>query len=425
MSWEIRQGDALERLREMPDRSVHLVVCSPPYFSLRDYGTATWEGGDPACGHRGRDVRTVSGGNGKQYTNPGSNRVYSGDCRCGARRVDQQIGLEETPGEYLEKMLAVFREIWRVLRDDGVCFVNLGDSYAANRSYQVNGTKQTAASQPAHGSRVPAGLRPKSLIGIPWRFALAMIDEGWILRSEIIWSKKAPMPESATDRCTKAHEQIFMFAKQERYFYDALAVAEPATSAGKPIKTAGGWDTREGSHGSFHREGREAGKHNGSVQEPTRNLRDVWHLGPEPMRDAHYATYPTEIPHRCIAAGTSERGCCPACGAPWKRVVEHTPMVIARSDRAEAMGPHGRTQASGTMLAPATAVATGWLPTCTCNAGEPVPCTVLDPFSGAATTGVVALKLGRNYLGIELSAEYIALSERRLRPFDAFQPSLL
>ena len=158
MSWEIRQGDVLERLREMPDESVHCVVTSPPYWGLRDYGTAAWVGGDDACEHVGQESRTVSGGDGKQYTNEGSNRVFSGDCLCGARRVDSQLGLEPTPEEYVAKMVEVFREVRRVLRDDGTLWLNLGSSYASGgtdgRAGRAHGGRRARAAR--FGRRTPA-----------------------------------------------------------------------------------------------------------------------------------------------------------------------------------------------------------------------------------------------------------------------------
>jgi DNA modification methylase len=206
MSWEIRTGDCLDLLRSMPAESVHCCVTSPPYWGLRDYGTARWEGGDAECEHvrlkRG-DHSTIDGGN---YQ---SREIYREACgKCGAVCVDGQLGLERTPEEYIAKMVEVFRELRRVLRNDGTLWLNIGDCYQG-------------------GNRGTFGdLKPKDLVGIPWMLAFALRADGWWLRQDIIWSKPNPMPESVTDRCTKAHEYLFLLTKSARYYFNQ----EPSSS---------------------------------------------------------------------------------------------------------------------------------------------------------------------------------------------------
>lgn len=299
MTWDIREGDVLDRLREMPDESVHCCVTSPPYFGLRDYG------------------------------------------------VEGQIGLEPTPAAFVSKMVEVFAEVRRVLRSDGTCFVNLGDSYtegAGNRN-GLNGT--TANFKHDHGEKCGAnanprigsgGLAPKQLLGVPWRVALALQDAGWWLRQDIIWSKPNPMPESVRDRCTKAHEYVFLLTKSARYFWDARAIAE--VSCGR--ERFGNWTAGSPCP--------DRNDNNSQNMEPTvtRNARSVWHIATQPYPEAHFATFPEELPRRCIKAGCPEGG------------------------------------------------------------------TVLDPFNGSGTTGLVAVQLGRAYVGIELNPEYAALARKRI-----------
>ena len=231
---EIIHADVLEGLSQLPDNSVQCCVTSPPYWGLRDYGTARWEGGDPACQHvfKRKDERLMLGSNGKLGKNCTSwthrDAMPPRICSCGAVRIDNQIGLEPTPEAYVAKMVAVFREVRRVLRPDAVCFINLGDSYngsgGAGGDYSKGGLKE---GQPKYPGRKVATLKPKDLVGIPWRVAFALQSEGWYLRQDIIWAKPNPMPESVTDRCTKSHEYIFLLTKSAKYYYDNEAVKEP------------------------------------------------------------------------------------------------------------------------------------------------------------------------------------------------------
>ena len=235
---EIHNGDCIEVMRSMPDESVHCCVTSPPYWGLRDYG------------------------------------------------VDGQIGLEETLQEWVEKMVAVFREVRRVLRKDGTCWVNLGDSYAGNPSGGQGGT---------------GGLKPKDIIGQPWRVALALQADGWLLRQDIIWHKPNPMPESVRDRCTKAHEYLFLLTKSERYWWDWEAIAEPSIYAGD-VKVG------LGSTKDFCPVKQRTVPKGTRIVPEKRNKRSVWTVPAAPYSEAHFATYPPDLIKPCILAG------CPAGG---------------------------------------------------------------------------------------------------------------
>jgi len=369
MSVQLLLGDCRIILPTLAESSVHCVVTSPPYWGLRDYGVAG------------------------------------------------QLGLEPTAEAYLARMVEVFREVRRVLREDGTCWVNMGDGYAGSsqtggsgKETITGGTRNQQITM--HGGKRELGdLKPKDLVGMPWRLAFALQADGWYLRADIIWAKPNPMPESVTDRPTKAHEYVFLLTKAARYFYDADAVREPSA------------DMRNGDPGPAWTkvtDPRAAGNrrydHATAPATNGRNLRTVWTLPTEPTPDAHFATFPQALAARCIQAGSSERGCCAACGAPWVRDVERTPMVVARSDRTHALG---RTRSSGTMLAPPSSTTVGWQPTCD-HEGAPVPCTVLDPFAGTGTVGAVAEQLGRHSILIELSPTYVALAEARTAQLGLF-----
>ena len=361
-------GDCVDVLRQLPSESVQCVVTSPPYWGLRDYGVAG------------------------------------------------QIGLEPTMQEYVARMVDVFREVRRVLRNDGTCWVNLGDSYA-QANYGSGGgwakSKDGYPNAPAQYRSVfdspqyQHGLKPKDLCGIPWRVAFALQADGWWLRSDIIWSKPNPMPESVTDRPTKAHEYVFLLTKSARYYYDAEAIREVAIRAGD-------WNNANETHGEY-------GMHRRVQVGSARNRRTVWEIATQPCPEAHFATYPEKLVEPCVLAGTSERGCCAECGTPWDRQVEKS---YPKSRATRTAGPVGEHGFLGGLRRdePVVCVTSGWCPACVCG-DKTVPCTVLDPFSGSGTTGSVALRLGRRYIGIELSQDYLALSMRRLEPALA-QPQL-
>jgi DNA modification methylase len=378
-SYDIIQGDVRDVLATLPDESVHMVCTSPPYFALRDYG------------------------------------------------IPGQIGLEPTPAAFVATMVEVFREVKRVLRKDGTLWLNLGDSYA-NAGQTGNDRRGTLdnGGKP-HYTPIAGGLKPKDLLGMPWRVAFALQEDGWYLRSAITWCKRAPMPESVTDRPTSATEMIFLLTRAERYFYDPEAVRSELTQSTIERERAGykrAFATQF--QGSPHDKRHTEGKVLDSVSPPSgANMRNFWLLGPEPYAAAHFATFPTAIPDRCIRAGTSERGVCPLCGAPWKRVVERVGENTASRHKGTPVSAHremsreetGRTD--GFTKPPpridAYSTTTGWQPTCKCGRTDTVPATVLDPFSGAGTTALVALRLGRRAVGIELNPEYIAMSHKRIQ----------
>ena len=230
--WEIRVGNALEELKKIPNESIQTVVTSPPYWGLRDYGTGTWEGGSETCEHVEGASRNDTD---RVY---GSSDVvveyYKDKCaKCGAIRYDSQLGAEDTYQEYVDNMVEVFREVRRVLKNDGTLWLNLGDSYMS--AYNTSPPPQTVGGQRGMPTNIPGnrkkqpGVKHKDLVGIPWRVALALQEDGWWLRSDIIWHKPNPMPESVKDRPTKSHEYIFLLTKNPRYYYDADAIREPVS----------------------------------------------------------------------------------------------------------------------------------------------------------------------------------------------------
>jgi DNA modification methylase len=339
------------------------------------------------------------------------------------------MGLEFTPDEFVTGMVAVFREVRRVLRDDGTLWLNLGDSYTAtggNRNnYPGNGPnsqvgKSSSLAMPRSNradqrrGTEQMGLKQKDLVGMPWRLAFALQADGWYLRSDIIWHKPNPMPESVTDRPTKSHEYVFLLTKAARYFYDADAVRETAVYDGPQLSQKRGSFGGKGGAAPGLEPFRSVGTH--------RNARTVWTIATAPFPKAHFATFPLELPARCIRAGTSEEGCCPKCGAPWERLIEKE--FQRQDDVSEANGIRGHagqkpmdesSSWGGVPRGSTHSTTIGWQTTCECECPDTLPCTVLDPFSGAGTTGLAALRLGRDYIGIELNPEYAEMSKRRIR----------
>jgi DNA modification methylase len=336
--------------------------------------------------------------------------------------IEGQIGLEPTIEEFVAKMVAIFREVRRVLRKDGVLWLNLGDSYSNDTKW--GGSTGGKHSSSLHGNtgigrqKTTSGLKPKDLCGVPWRVALALQADGWWLRSDIIWTKPNPMPESCTDRPTTAHEHIFLLTKSAKYFWDAEAVKEKSTGQ-NGAATNFQRETKDhlipGQSEKQHRINRELTEDNGS-----RNLRSVWTIATAPFPQAHFATFPPAIPERCIKAGSSERGCCPKCGAPWRRVVEKKGGTTGKDwnthDRGKADLAIGATKSKATADGSCQVKTTGWSSTCTCPHTEAdlIPATVLDPFTGSGTTALVAAKLGRDAIGVELNPEYVEMSRKRI-----------
>ena len=324
-------GDCLEVLKTLPDESVNCCVTSPPYYGLRDYGTGTWVGGDPNCPHRRlnkcKPDHTATGHAQEELIGNVGDAIYKTVCPlCGAVRVDKQIGLEETPEMYIDKLTAVFHEVKRVLKDDGTLWLNIGDSYCGV-------------------DNIGTGLKNKDLIGIPWMLAFALRNDGWYLRQDIIWHKPNPMPESVKDRCTKSHEYIFLLSKQPHYYFDYQAIQEESKYGGVDNRTDKGRIAYEGKRTSSPIPNL-AQQSFVSITDK-RNKRDVWSVTVKSVREAHFATFPEELITPCILAG------CPTGG------------------------------------------------------------TVLDPFFGSGTTGRVATKYNREYIGIELNPEYVEISNKR------------
>jgi len=382
---KIYNMDCLEGLKQLPDNSINCCVTSPPYWGLRDYG------------------------------------------------VEGQLGLESTPEEYVAKMVEVFREVKRVLRKDGTLWLNIGDSFFSTTKGSGGSNPETSPKQAWKGvengqgftpRKISAGaldLKPKDLVGIPWMVAFALRADGWYLRQDIIWHKPNPMPESVTDRCTKAHEYIFLLSKSQKYYYDAEAIKEPiAASTVERAKSKNNASTRKDKGAAQWQSGltpEQQDKWYSNIDKNTfRNKRSVWTVATKPFKEAHFAVFPPDLIKPCILAGTSPRAC-EICGAPWERVVEREPMEIKRSGRGVALGKYGKTAASGTMTKPATSVTTGWQPTCTCQNEGKGRCIVLDPFMGSGTTGMVAVMYQRNFIGFELNQEYCKMAEKRIEPY--------
>ncbi len=302
-------GDAFEVLKSMADESVHCCVTSPPYYGLRDYD------------------------------------------------IDGQLGLESSPLLYVERLVSIFRQVKRVLRSDGTLWLNLGDSYcapngrSAGNSYENKGPKSQLKHMVAAqdiGIRKKFGdAKPKDLLGIPWRVAFALQDDGWYLRQDIIWAKPNPMPESVKDRCTKSHEHIFLLSKSAKYFYDAEALKEPCSPGNVNDFLKRKTLNNKGDHGGTRKD-LSRSREDYMPEDFKRNRRDVWTITTRPYPAAHFAVFPPTLPELCIQAGCPEDA------------------------------------------------------------------TVLDPFHGAGTTGLVALRLGREYIGIELNPEYVELSKKRI-----------
>ena len=429
----------MDLLAEMPEQSVQTCITSPPYWGLRDYGTATWKGGDLECDHIQQSVG-MSGSNTlgpdkhlpeTNAANVGRKLQYKSSCgKCGAIRIDDQLGLEPTPEQYVKNMVEVFRAVRRVLRDDGTLWLNLGDSYAGywgDKTAKKKGERSTAdtngwtngfhmnAKPSFHEAFNGNGIKPKDLVGIPWRVAFALQADGWYLRSDIIWHKPNPMPESVTDRPTKAHEYIFLLTKQPRYYYDADAIREaPALSTISRLTYNGTSAKVDSSRNDAQPDMAKAPHDSG------RNRRSVWTVTTKPFSGAHFAVFPPDLIEPCVLAGSSPTAC-GECGAPYERIVERTTKPKGRSDKSVYTGKaysHPQSVVSGpkknlggSLPAPQTV---GWQPSCD-HSDDTGKSVVLDPFSGSGTTGMVALRHDRSYIGLELNPEYAAMSRERIR----------
>jgi len=356
----ILQGDCLDVLKTLDANSVDCIITSPPYYGLRDYGTGEWVGGDPNCPHYRTSKYSKDTATGhKSMMEQGEavgDAIYKTVCPlCGAVRVDKQIGLEETPEGYIEKLVSVFRECKRALKDDGTLWVNIGDSYAGGAgrwgglddiSKVQNGNKGSLTQIDNSKKWNHGNIKQKDLIGIPWMLAFALRNDGWYLRQDIIWHKPNPMPESVKDRCTKAHEYIFLLSKKPRYYFDHEEMQEDANPQSKARYNS------VFNAGKQQKIFRPDGVVNNTMglKEYTgkRNKRDVWTVSVHGVKEAHFATFPEDLIEPCILAG------CPKNGV------------------------------------------------------------VLDPFCGSGTTGIVSVRNGRNFIGIELNSEYAEMSTMRI-----------
>ena len=371
---EVLEGDVREVLKTLDDESVQCVVTSPPYWGLRDYG------------------------------------------------VDDQLGLEPTPEEYVENMVSVFQEVKRVLRKDGTVWLNLGDSYSSGGRETT--TNQTLRGGKDYGVTRPKpnkSIKPKDLIGIPWRVAFALQEDGWYLRSDIIWNKPNPMPESVTDRPTKSHEYIFLLTKSAKYYYDHEAIKEKG-------EYPAGTKAAKGSAKRYSTDLVNSRPPEYKIYDGTRNKRSVWKITTKPYKEAHFATFPEELPELCIKAGTSKAGCCADCGSPVKRVTKRQiggdMSWAGRGPKNEALRATGKGDTRGVTMNIGSKkdyyknqprnVTLGWESNCGCDA-EKVPCVVLDIFAGSGTTLRVASKLGRKGIGIELNPEYVKILKKRCK----------
>jgi DNA modification methylase len=436
MGIKILKGDCLETLKSLDEQSINTCVTSPPYWGLRDYGTGEWVGGDPDCLHKsakknadktggftGKRIRKIGGSENNKYLK------HKKNCPdCGATRKDNQLGMEDTPEEFVENLVRVFKEVKRVLRDDGTVWLNLGDSYYNYRpgkgqslsKQSVSNTDQDLPQDCARRGNKIAGLKEKDLVGIPWRVAFALQADGWYLRQDIIWHKPNPMPESVRDRCTKSHEYIFLLSKNPKYYYDNEAIKEDAKTPAVSRNKMGEGYQADYTKGKRFSDGERVW---GSTK---KNKRSVWTITTKPYKEAHFATFPTDLIEPCVLAGCPEKVCV-QCSEPYKLKVD-----IKRIPRWE-LSPNdpryrpskyenahdslnGNTRHSVTETKPL-----GLEKQCDCQTNETKGGTVLDPFGGSGTTGVVAIKHNRNAVLCELNEGYIDLAEKRLNDgFDIF-----
>ena len=376
-------GDCRDSLRQMKEEGIKVQTCvtSPPYYGLRDYGTAKWEGGNKSCNHKSAKIKSrydYAMQEGSRQSEIAKNTKGTDASRwknkcpdCGALKIDNQIGLEETPQEFIDNLVEVFAGVWDILADDGTLWVNLGDSYArvGGDSSQKGRHWDNRKNNPTTGHNRNAkdmGVKEKNLLGMPWRLAFALQDFGWTLRQDIIWHKPNPMPESVKDRCTKSHEYIFLLTKNPQYYFDYKAIQEPAiygdddrASRGDSRRNTGmnhiapKKDKRAG-EGRISYEGKRTENNTSGGQESFvhinefRNKRDVWTITTKPYSGSHFAVFPTDLIEPCILAGS--------------------------------------------------------------RVGD----IVLDPFFGSGTTGQVSQQLGRKWIGCELNKDYEALQNERV-----------
>lgn len=378
--------DALSGATMLEPQSVHTIVTSPPYWGLRSY---------------------------LDKDDPGK---------------AMELGAERTPEEYVQRLVEVFRALRPALHDTGQLWLNLGDSYAtggtggqsSSSTLRGNGhgggkplsRQLQRLNEDTQARRALPGMKPKDLVGIPWMVAFALRSDGWYLRSDIVWSKPNPLPESVRDRPTKSHEYLFLLTKSPRYYFDQEAVREPGSENIPWAASTNGGTKARLIRGDGNPEG--LGK---PAEAAGRNIRSVWSIATQPYSGSHYATFPPALIYPCIKAGTSERGVCEACGSPWKRVVERervwTAKDVGTTNKDAHLAPQSMARNGDSRAGNVGSRTVGWQPTCSCSA-DTIPATVLDPFCGSGTTMLAARKLGRRSIGLDLDQRNIALIEERM-----------
>lgn len=410
----VLHGDALTVLKGLADECIHCAVTSPPYYGLRNYG------------------------------------------------VDGQIGLEETPEQYVQKLVEIFHEVKRVLRSDGTFWLNIGDSYAGSGKGPSNSISRpcqcmsdgslAGGAAPTSWMKIPESCKPKDLIGIPWMLAFALRADGWYLRADIPWVKRNSMPSSVRDRPASSIEHVFLFSKSRTYYYDYVATMQPSSeSYNKDKRPRGNIRQTVNANSKYPDEGQfkkqdGVGSNtytgfNARYEDPGTGLRFMrdsdfffrtWQgllhnengepismvVNPRGYKGAHFACFPVQLVEPMILAGTSEKGVCPECGAPWVRVTEKGEFTCQSWGEhpkiQEAVGGVGATscfKSGGTQ----EILTTGWKPSCFCSLQDPIPAVVLDPFSGSGATGVACQWHNRDYVGIELKQDYCNLQHQRLK----------
>ena len=366
MDIKILQGDCIETLQKLDDKSINTCITSPPYWGLRNYNDE-----------------------------------------------EKQLGMEDTPEEFVDNLVKVFREVKRVLRDDGTVWLNLGDSYSSGG--RTTTTNQSLRGDKDYGVTRPKpskGIKPKDLIGIPWRVALALQQDGWYLRQDIIWHKPNPMPESVKDRCTKAHEYIFLLSKNVKYYFDNEAIKEDGV-----IKA--GTKGAKGSKERQNQKGVNARPPEYKIYDGKRNKRSVWTVTTKPFKGAHFATFPKDLIEPCVLAGCPEK-ICADCNTPYIRQVESKrfkrnelpkddPRYRPNTYEGSYKDINGKADAGYTETKDL-----GVQKQCDCKTNETKAGTVLDPFGGSGTTGIVAANHNRHAVLCELNQEYIDLAKDRI-----------
>lgn len=330
-----------------------------------------------------------------------------------------EIGLEESPEQFIAALVDVFRELRRSLHSSGVLWLNMGDSYANDAKWGgSSGGNRTLALHGKTGvgrGKRNTGLKPKDLMGIPWMLAFALRADGWYLRSDIIWAKTNGMPESVTDRPSKSHEYIFMLTKSPRYFYDLDAMRRPLAKSSvqrlsQPKLATQTGSTRANGGAKTNGNMKAVGNAEGS------NLGTVWSTSVGRTKYAHFATFPKKIVTPCVRLGTSAKGCCPACLEPWRRTVVKKRVPTRPGKDTKVSGNDSAVVGNRDPQRHCTVRQTkGWKPGCECPVADPIPCLILDPFVGSGTTLAVAVEEGRRAIGCELNPDYCKFIDRRMR----------